>query len=288
MILWASSFVALKVAFRTYHPMVVIFGRMAVASLCFLFFIRRFRFDLGRFQKGDLKAFLFMAGCEPCLYYLFEVRAIENTSASQAGIIAAMLPLLIAVAARYFLNERISKKTLAGFFMAIVGACWLSAAAVATTDSPNPVLGNFLEFLAMVSAVGYMITVKKLVFRYSPLFLTAFQAFAGAVFFLPFLFFESTKLPTRLEPVGACAIVYLGAFVTLGAYWLYNHGMSRIPATQASAFVNLIPAFCVLLGWLVLGEQLTHMQYIAAALIVLGVYISQEKTRITENGRDIS
>jgi drug/metabolite transporter (DMT)-like permease len=52
--------------------------------------------------------------------------------------------------------------------------------------------------------------------------------------------------------------------------------------------VNLIPAFCVLLGWLVLGEQLTHMQYIAAALIVLGVYISQEKTRITENGRDIS
>ena len=39
MLLWASSFVALKLAFRSYHPMVVIFGRMFIASLCFLVFV---------------------------------------------------------------------------------------------------------------------------------------------------------------------------------------------------------------------------------------------------------
>ena len=32
MLLWASSFVALKLAFRGYHPMQVIFGRMFIAS----------------------------------------------------------------------------------------------------------------------------------------------------------------------------------------------------------------------------------------------------------------
>ena len=39
MLLWASSFVALKLAFRGYHPMQVIFGRMLIASLCFLPFV---------------------------------------------------------------------------------------------------------------------------------------------------------------------------------------------------------------------------------------------------------
>ena len=36
MVLWASSFIALKFAFRTYDPLVVIFGRMLIASICFL------------------------------------------------------------------------------------------------------------------------------------------------------------------------------------------------------------------------------------------------------------
>ena len=38
MILWASTFVALKLAFRIYDPMVVIFGRMIVASILAVFF----------------------------------------------------------------------------------------------------------------------------------------------------------------------------------------------------------------------------------------------------------
>lgn len=32
MLLWASSFVALKLAFRGFHPLQVIFGRMFIAS----------------------------------------------------------------------------------------------------------------------------------------------------------------------------------------------------------------------------------------------------------------
>jgi len=35
-VLWASSLIALKVAFRAYAPMIVIWGRMVVGSLCFL------------------------------------------------------------------------------------------------------------------------------------------------------------------------------------------------------------------------------------------------------------
>lgn len=275
MILWSSSFVALKLAFRTYDPMVVIFGRMAVASVCFLFIIRYFKNN--RYRKGDLKYLIFMAFCEPCLYFMFEARALQNTTASQAGMITAMLPLMVAVGARIFLKEHISAKTLCGFMIAIAGACILSISGNPSENAPAPMLGNFLEFLAMVCATGYTISLKNLSERYNPFFLTAIQAFIGSIFFFPFLFLGSTTLPSGFDPVPAFSIIYLGVFITLGAYGFYNFGVSRIPANQATAFVNLIPVFTVFLGWLILGEKFTTMQYVASGLVFIGVYISQDR-----------
>jgi len=277
MILWSSSFVALKLAFRSFDPMVVIFGRMAVASCCFLGFFSRFgKLD---YRRGDWKPILFMTLCEPCLYFLFEARALTHTSAAQAGMICALLPLMVAIGARIFLKEAISARTWAGFLLAILGAVWLSASESATAGAPNPPLGNLLEFLAMVCATGYIITLKRLTARYSPLLLTALQALVGSAFFLPILFLPGTEWPTRFDGNGIMAIFYLGVFVTMGAYGLYNFGMSRIPASQASAFVNLIPIFTILLGRLILNERFTLSQYPAAALIFIGIFLSQEIQR---------
>ncbi len=274
MLLWASSFVALKLAFRGYDPMIVIFGRMLVASICFLPFMTRFRSG-NSFRRRDLKTLLFMALCEPCLYFVFEARALVLTSASQAGMITALLPLMVAVCARMVLKEALTPGMLAGFVLAIVGAGWLSLAGEATAEAPRPLLGNFLEFMAMVCATGYTISLKRLTRRYTPLFLTAVQAFMGAVFFLPALWFPSTAWPAHFAWQPTLAIIYLGAFITLGAYGLYNFGVSRIPASQASVFVNLIPVFAVILGRFILDERFTRSQYMASALVFVGIYVSQ-------------
>ena len=277
MFLWASSFVALKLAFRGFDPMVVIFGRMLVASFCFLPFVPGFRAG-NTFCRRDLPTLLFMALCEPCLYFIFEARALQLTTASQAGMITALLPLMVAVAARFVLKETLTGSMLTGFAMAITGAIWLSLAGEASADAPQPLLGNFLEFMAMVCATGYIISLKRLTRRYTPFFLTAVQAFVGAVFFFPFLGLPSTALPSRWAWGPTLAIVYLGAVITLGAYGLYNHGVSRIPASQASIFVNLIPVFTVFLGWLILDERFTGAQYLASALVFAGIYISQRRS----------
>jgi drug/metabolite transporter (DMT)-like permease len=158
---------------------------------------------------------------------------------------------------------------------AVAGVCWLTLESVPTTDAPHPALGNFFEFLAMVCATGYTITLKHLTQRYSPFFLTAMQAFVGGVFYFPLLFLPSTQLPTYFEPFSGMAIIYLGAVITLGAYGLYNFGIKHIPASKASAFVNLIPVFSVIFGWAVLDESLTLIQCLAAAVVMAGVYISQ-------------
>ncbi|NLC70102.1 MAG: DMT family transporter [Desulfuromonadaceae bacterium] len=275
MLLWASSFIALKLAFQFYHPMWVIFGRMAVASLVFLFWLPLFRTI--RFRRQDLPILAGMALCEPCLYFLLEAKALENTSASQAGLITTLMPLMVAVGAALVFKERLTKRALAGFVVAIAGAGLLSVGGVATASAPNPLLGNLCEFLAMICATGYTLLLKRLSSYYSPFFLTAFQAFVGSFFFFPFLFLPGTVAPAGFSPVSAFAVVYLGVFVTLGAYGLFNYAVSLIPAGQAAAFVNLIPVLTLLLAWLILGEHLTLIQYLAGGLVFCGVFLSQER-----------
>ena len=277
MILWASSFIALKIAFQGYHPMIVIWGRMVVGSICFLVFYRQLRHTVIR--REDIKYLLFMAVCEPCIYFIFEAKALELTSASQAGLISAMLPLMVAFGATVFLKESISRQTVIGFLIAISGACWLSLAGEKSLSAPNPLLGNFLEFLAMVAATGYTLSIKHLSARYSALFLTAVQSWIGALFFSLFLIHPEISLPRVWYPSPALAVLYLGSFVTLGAYLLYNYGVSKIPASQASSFVNLVPVFTVILGFAILGERFVPSQYVASVLVLVGVFISQRRAQ---------
>lgn len=273
MLLWSSSFVALKLAFRSYHPMQVIFARMFIASLCFLVFIPAFRKIKWRLR--DLKYLLVMAVCEPCLYFLFEAKALELTSASQAGMITAILPLLVAILAWTWLKEKIGHQTLIGFSLAIIGAGWLSLASETTINAPNPLLGNLCEFMAMVCAAGYSVSLKHLSNNnYPPLFLTAFQAFVGSLFFFPFLLLPDVGMAFTWETSSGLAVIYLGTFITFGAYGCYNFGVSRIPASRAAGYVNLIPVFGVILGMIILGDRLNFAQWIACGLVFCGVWFS--------------
>jgi len=272
MALWGSSFIALKLAFAEWPAMWVIFARMAIGSLIFLAAWRwRGRMD---YQAGDWKYLVGLAVCEPCLYFVCESFALQYTSAAQAGMITALLPLLMAVGAFLLLHERIARNTWAGFALAVLGALWLSLAGEPDQHAPQPLLGNFFELLAMVCATGYTLLLKHLSARYSPFILTAMQAFIGSVFFLP-LAAVGSGVPPAPSGQGLFALVYLGSVVTVGAYGLYNFGVSRLPASQATGFINLIPVFTLVFAWLLLGERLNGQQLLAAGLVFAGVALSQ-------------
>lgn len=276
MIIWSTSFVVLKTVFRYYDPMFVIWARQVVAAVLFLFVIKKL-WDRCVYRKGDFRLLLVMAFCEPCLYFTFEAAAIVNTTASQAGIITSTLPLLVAVTAFFTLKEKVTLPAVSGFITAIIGASLLSAFSEVTESAPDPVLGNFLEFMAMVCATGYTVTLKRLSERYDPFFLTAFQCFTGSVFFLPFVLLRRGAVPGQFLLMPAMGVLYLGVIVTIFAYGFYSVGVSRVKAGTASAFVNLIPVFSVLWGWLFLGEMMNAVQYAGCGLVFLGVYLSQKR-----------
>ncbi len=271
--LWASSFIALKLAFVDYHPMVVIAGRMVVASLAFFLLLPRFRHI--RIRHQDFKLMGIMALCEPCLYFIFEALALKNTSASQASMITTMLPLLVAVASGIFLAEKFSRQNIIGLGLAMAGALALSIGGDISEQAPAPLLGNFYEFLAMVCATAYTIAIKKLTSRYSPLFLTAVQAWVGALFFLPMLLLPQIQVPESFLLVPTVAILYLGLAVTIVAYGSYNYALSAMDAGKASMYINLIPLFTMLLGWFFFKESFNLFQYCAGFVIFFGVALSQ-------------
>jgi drug/metabolite transporter (DMT)-like permease len=270
MLLYGGSFVAMKAALEFLDPWLIVLGRMLLALATFSLFWRLI--PPVTLVKRHLPKLLVMALSEPCLYFVFEAKALTLTQASQAGVITALLPVMVACAAAAFQGERATPANWAGLALGFAGAALLSAFAPKDQYSPDPVLGNLLEFAAMACATVYTLMVKHLVRHFSPLFLTAFQVVTGAVFFTPALFFS--PWPRQVPWQAVAAVAYLGLGVSVTAYGLYNFCLSKLPAGRVAGAVNLIPVFTLLLGWLTLGETVTGWQWPAVGLILAGARLS--------------
>lgn len=271
--IWSSSFIALKVALDGMNPMSIIFLRMVIASCMFIFFYKKFQ-GLN-VTKSDIMYMLFLVICEPGLYFVFEIKALEYTSAAQAGVITSTMPILTAIGAAIFLKEIITLRLLLGLAMAMIGAVWLSFSANIQEYASNPILGNSLEALAMVCAAGYAISLKHLSNKFSSIFLTALQAFGGAIFFLPLSIWEFQNIGFSINMDSFLSVLYLGVVVTIGGYGFFNYALSLAPASKITIFINLIPAFTIILAYFILNERLNFNQLLATGLIFLGVFVSQ-------------
>lgn len=276
-LVWASSFVYMKIAVAEFGPMLTVFLRMILASAVLFFFIPVFRKET--YHKGDWKWFLALALCEPCLYFVFEGLALTYTTASEAGMITSLQPLMVAVAAYYLLKEAVSKQLIVGCLVAVAGAILLSVTGEASESAPNPLLGNVLEFFAIGFAAAYSIVARRLMHRYSPLFLTGIQTFVGSVFFLPAVMLSGDTIPATVSWDGAMAILFLAWGVNIIAFTCYNFSLGKMPASQAGAWLNLLPLACLFFGWLLLDETLTMLQYLGALIVLAGVIVSQSKPK---------
>ena len=277
MLIWGSSFVALKATLSDTQPYTIMFLRMLIASLCFVLFIKSFL--KYKFTKKDIKLILLLSLFEPALYFIFEVNALRFTSASQAGVITSTMPIITAIFAGILLKELITRKLILGSILSMIGVIILSTNANTTSHATNPLLGNLLELGAMVCAAGYTIVAKYLSSKFSALFITASQSFLGTLFFLPFALYEYSQYGFHTSSNSMLLIVYLGVIVTLGGYGLYNFALTKIDASRAAVFINLIPIFSLILAYLLLGEILNTIQIFASIIILIGVFIAEYQKR---------
>ena len=271
---WGMSFMATKTALDGgFSPMTVVWLRMAIASLVLAPFWTRI--PKPDYRRGDIGWLVLVCLLQPGIYYLCENYAIGLTTSSQAGVISAIVPLLVAAGAWLFLHEHISGRTLGGIALSIGGVAALSLGASAGAHAPNPVLGNVLEVVAMVAAAGSMIALKHLVERYDPWLLTGIQALAGGVMFLPGALASDPRTWLAMPASAWWGVAYLGAFVSLGAFGLYATALAKLPASRAALAINAVPVVALITGWLVLGESLGALQAAGCLAIASGVALGQ-------------
>ena len=275
-VFWGTSFVATKTALDSFTPMTVIWLRMAVATLVFApawFFTPK-----PAYRRGDAAWLALIALLQPCIYYLAEGYALRFTTSSAAGVISAIVPLFVAAGAWMFLAERLSARSGIAVAISLLGVAVLSTGGHVQSAAPNPVLGNVLEVIAMAAAAGSMIAIKHLSSRYNPWFLTGLQAAVGALFFLPGAIASGPASWTGAAVTGWASIAYLGVFVSLGAFGLYNTAVALMPANRAALAINLVPAVALLSGWLLRGESLSLIQLAACTVIVGAIVLSETGT----------
>lgn len=268
-VLWGASFAATKAALEAFQPMTVVWLRMVVASLAVLAFWRRLPPPERR--PGDGRWLALAILCIPCLYYLFEGYAVKYTTSGQAGVISAILPLLVGGGAWLWLREPLGWRWFAAIAASLSGVALLSWGSETSADAPNALLGNTLELGAMASAAGSMLIVKRLSDRYSPWMLTALQSLGGLVFFAPLAVPDLVARGLAAPLLAWGQIVFLGLGVSLGAFGLYNLALSLLPAGRASLAINLVPVVALGVGWALRGETLTPLQLVGAGLIVAAV-----------------
>ncbi|WP_051261214.1 DMT family transporter [Desulfovibrio inopinatus] len=270
--LWGASFAAMKVAITALNPMTVMWARMAIALLCLLPFLPKLA--PWRIPRKDIKWVALLVVLQPCLYFLLESHALQYTTSAQAGVVSAILPLLAAFGAWLAFSERLTRIMILGLFVSLMGVAWLTFATQEERTATFPLLGNTLEFAAMVCAAGYMLVIKKLSFTMSSWALTSLQIIAGFIFFSPGAF-DVQSLNTLRDPLFLAVVLFLGSCVTLGAFGCYNWAISHMPAARAASAINLIPVVAAGVGCFFLHEDLSLAVCIGGVCVVIGVFLSQ-------------
>jgi drug/metabolite transporter (DMT)-like permease len=272
-LLWGTSFVATKAALGGFPPLTVIGGRMLLAAALMLPFWRRLPRPARR--PGDLRRIAVLVAFYPCLYYATESFAVSQTTASQAGTVSALAPLLVAAGAWVFLRERLPGRAVAGLLVSIGGVAVLSLGGGAAPAAPNPGLGNALEVGAIAFASASTITLKGLTGRWDPWLLTGLQMSVAAVVFLPAVLLTPIATWTSAPASAWIGLVWLGVAVTLPPSGLYNLAVSRMPAARAAMAINVIPVVAIVSGWAVQGDALSTVQWAACVVILGGVLLGQ-------------
>ncbi|TQV73666.1 DMT family transporter [Aliikangiella marina] len=278
-VIWAASFIAMKIAVAELGAFPTVFLRMLLAVAVLMFFLPKVKRETQNYQKGDGWLLLGLVLAEPCLYFVFEGLALTYTSASEAGMITALHPFMVTVCAFYFLKESINRRMVVGGLMAVAGAILLSLTGESGESGSNHMLGNGLEFIAICFATAYSLLARKLASRYSPVFLTTLQAVFGCLFFLPLAFMFNPGMPESISTEVIFSILFLAWGVNVIAFILYNASLKSMPASQVGMWMNLLPLATLFFGWLLLGETLTDWQYVAVVLVISGVIYSQLKPK---------
>jgi len=284
MTLWGMSFVWTNQLLRVGLPMYSLLVARLLISVALLIIVAMLGKQFVMPQRRDIKWFLLMVFFEPFLYFIGETYGIKLTdSANISSIIISTLPVFAIITAYLIYKEKLTKTNVFGVFFALIGVviCLLNDE-MAFGVRP---LGLAMLLLAIFSANGYGLVIKKLSHKYNPITIVIVQNLLGALFFMPFLSFETTQLANfQFSFTNTYPLFLLAVFPSTLAFLTYIKAVKHIGVAKASMFCTLIPIITLLFSGLIGQEILTLRNILGALIVVFGLMLSQMKKKIVRGG----
>ncbi len=285
-IVWGTTYLAIRVAVRTIPPTLLTGARFVSAGLILLA-IARLRGDplpRGKRLLGELLIVgLLMVGMGNfCVAF-----AEQWVPSGFAALLVATAPFWAALMERLRKDgDRIDARRGFGMLIGFIG--------VALLVTPGGAGGAF-DAHFVTGAVA--IQIGSIAWQYGtvrgkynlhdvpPLMSSAFQMLAGgiAITTLGFAIGEQQRVTITAEGIGALA--YLTIFGSVLAYTSFVYALRKIRVTSMSLYAYINPLIAVILGWVILHEQLTWISIVAMCIILAGVALVQTPRRRIEHAR---
>ena len=288
MVFWGLSFIWSTQVFEYLNPTTTIFFRLIISSV-FLGTIllvskpQSLRDTKFGEHKKNLKLFALAALFEPFLYFIFESYGLLNAAPVVSSAIIATIPLFTPIAAFFFLKERLTPWNIAGFIISFFGVIFmLLNKNLELTVSAK---GIVFLFSAVMVAVAYSISLRKLTLLYKPLTITFVQNVIGMIYFIPMVFIMEKVTPSNIMGVShyIVPLLSLGVFASSISYTLWAFAFSKLGAAKANIYSNLIPVFTAIFSCIIIRESLNIQKILGILLVIGGLILSQLKFRNHDN-----
>lgn len=277
-LVYGVSFVFTKGAVGVVSPSALLAWRFSMALLVLgaLVAARVVRLTLTR---RTWKPLLALAVCQPLLYYSAETIGVQRTTASESGIVLAMIPVGILLASWLVLGKPPSRRQSTGIFITVTGVIVTVAAGGVRADF-DPV--GYLFLLGALAAYSLYTVFAERDTATTGLDKTFAMVVVGAVVFTLIAVAEAAAagelrelvtLPVR-HPGVLVSIGYLAVATSIGAFFLQAVAIRRLGSNRYSSFIGLATLTTLVAAAIVLGERLTPLQLAGGAVIMLGVYVA--------------
>lgn len=274
-LVWGTTFPAMKDLTATFTPVWIILTRFAIAALLLSPFLWRAR-------VADLRSGMLL-GVLLFFCYLFQIEGLALTSSNRnafiCGLNVLVVPLLGIVQGR--LPERRIVVALALAVAGLTALCW---------DGGAWGRGDTLALLAAL-AFGAYVKLMEVRTRLATRLMSVTAAQIATVGVCAALWLLARELP-----LGGAAMAtywhgiagnlghdwlnfaYLGVLCTATIISMQAWGQARTTANEAAVIYSFEPGAAACFGYLWLGEAMTARGWLGAALLISGMIVSQWNT----------
>jgi drug/metabolite transporter (DMT)-like permease len=241
-----------------------------------------------KIRKGDFRLFFLLALFEPFLYFIGESFGLTYVSATVCSVLISTIPVFATIGAWFIFREKLRIINYAGIITSFAGVIIFLINSDGTIS--YNMKGILLLLFAVISAVGYNLTLSRLVSHYSPAYIVNVQNLIGGILFLPlFIIFDLKGFMGRTYTAEMfLPIIGLAAFASCWAFILFAFAVSRIGILKANVFTNFIPLFTALFSFILIGDRLTFMNVAGMLVVIAGIMMSQVNGKIKTGEETLS